>query len=70
MDTRVKPAFDELRVGMRPVLLRRLLRHRRLRSGHRGAAHVARLRLVVAAYAVHGLAVVHITRSCSVHLWT
>src|SRR6478752_7024719 len=39
-------------------LLRRLLRHRRLSTRHRGAAHVARLRLVVAAHAMHGLAVV------------
>ena len=40
------------------MLLRRLLLHRRLGAGHRGAAHVAGLRLVVAADAVHGLAVV------------
>src|SRR5260370_1910498 len=40
------------------VLLGRLLRDGRRGAGHRGAAHVARLRLVVAADAVHGLAVV------------
>src|SRR3954447_16557206 len=39
-------------------LLRRLLRHRRRGTGDRGAAHVAGLRLVVAAHAMHGLAVV------------
>ena len=32
--------------------------HRRLGAGHRRAPHVARLRLVVAPHAVHGLAVV------------
>ena len=40
------------------VLLRGLLLHSRLGSGYRRAAHVAGLRLVVAADAVHGLAVV------------
>src|ERR1700686_4103301 len=44
--------------GRRGKFLRRLLRDRRRGAGHRGAAHVARLRLVVAPHAVHGLAVV------------
>ena len=44
-------------MALRP-LLRRLLRHRRLGAGNRRAAHVAGLRLVVAADPVHGLAVV------------
>src|SRR5260370_20733239 len=39
------------------VLLRRLLRDGRRGAGHRGAAHVARLRLVVAADGAHGLGV-------------
>ena len=43
--------------GLGP-LLRRLLLHRRLGAGHRRAAHVAGLRLVVAPHAVHGLAIV------------
>ena len=49
---------SRFRTGRRTMLLRRLLRDRRLGAGHRGAAHVARLRLVVAAHPVHGLAVV------------
>ena len=44
--------------GVRRVILRRLLRHRRRVAGDRRAAHVARLRLVVAAHPVHGLAIV------------
>jgi transposase len=44
--------------GTTKQLLRSLLRDRRLAAGDRGAAHVAGLRLVVAAHAVHGLAVV------------
>src|ERR1700704_1132621 len=43
---------------LRSSLLRRLLLHRRLGAGYRRPAHVAGLRLVVAADAVHGLAVV------------
>src|SRR5690349_4245979 len=39
-------------------LLRRLLRHRGFGARHRGAAHVARLRLIVAAHAMHGLPVI------------
>ena len=50
-----KPACDDYGYGN---LLRRLLLHRWLGAGHRRAAHVAGLRLVVAAHAVHGLAVV------------
>src|SRR6185436_16422730 len=45
-------------LGPRRELLRRLLLHRWFGAGHRGAAHVAGLRLVVAADAVHGLAIV------------
>src|SRR5690242_11352082 len=40
------------------LLLRRLLRDGRLGAGDGGAAHVARLRLIVAADPVHGLAIV------------
>jgi ABC-type glycerol-3-phosphate transport system substrate-binding protein len=39
-------------------LLRRHLRHRRCVARHRGPPHVARLRVVIAAHPVHGLAVV------------
>src|SRR6202035_602978 len=54
----VKPGDDGLWLRGPLALLRRLLRHRWCGAGYRGPAHVARLRLVVAADPVHGLAVV------------
>src|SRR5262245_21109681 len=44
--------------GMTAELLRGFLRHRRRVARDRGASHVARLPLVVAPAAMHGLAVV------------
>src|SRR4051812_15998638 len=52
-------------------LLRRLLRHRRRGARDRGPAHVARLRLIVTADPVHGLAIVphhEIMHGPSVHM--
>src|SRR5271169_3316076 len=59
-----RPAHEPTVTAIRPLSglprpsLCRLLRDGGLGAGHRGAPHVARLRMVVAAYAMHGLAVV------------
>src|SRR6476660_1866590 len=55
---RAVAASADSTMNHRANLLRRLLRHRGLGAGDRSTPHVARLRLIVTANAVHGLAVI------------